>query len=402
MSQDSNDNSTTRRGIIAAASLAAPFLLPRQAEAQQAAPRGAQPARTPRPIFAYVGSFTSAQRRARDEGISVFRVDAATGGFTPVQILGDLVNPSFLITSRDQRFLYSVHGDGEHATSFAIDQASGRITRLNQGATGGRNGVRQQIDASGRWMIVANYATSTVGVLPVRPDGSLGDQQHLVELPGTPGPHRSEQPRSEPHDVAFDPSGRFVVIPDKGVDRVFVFALDAATGRLTPAGNNGFVASRSGAGPRHCAFHPTRPVLWVLNELDSTITTYRWNGADGTLTPAQVITMLPTDFTGNSTCSGIAVSADGRFVYASNRGHDSVAVLAARPDTGLLSQVGWTPTQGRTPRFIGFGPGKRFLYAANENSDTILVFRPDARTGRLTQVGPAIACKSPVTIAFTS
>ena len=398
MEQD-RAHAATRRGVIGAVGLAVPLLMADPAAAQNAAPQRRAGAR---PVFAYVGTFTSARRQARGEGISVFRMDPATGAWTAVQTLGNIENPSFLITSRDQRFLYAVHGDGERATSYTIDQASGRIAPLNSAATGGRNGVRQGIDPTGKWMVVANYATSSVAVLPVRNDGSLGDQQQLVELPGTPGPHRTEQPRSQPHDVVFDPTGRFVVIPDKGVDRVFVFAMDAATGRIAPAGNNGFVAARAGSGPRHAAFHPRRPILYVLNELDSTMTIYRWNAQDGTLAPQQVITMLPTNFTGDSTCSEIAVTADGGFVYASNRGHDSVAILAARPDSGLLSHVGWESTRGRVPRFIGLAPGGRFLYAANEQGDTIVPFRVDARTGRLAQAGQAIACKSPVSIAFTS
>ncbi|MES2713738.1 MAG: lactonase family protein [Pseudomonadota bacterium] len=391
---DESASPTSRRTLLAGATTAAAALQTGSAAAQTRR----QP--QPRPIFAYVGSFTSAQRRARGEGISVFSMNATTGAWTHVQTLGDLVNPSFLVTSRDGRFLYSVHGDGDYASAFAIDPANGRIRPLGRGATGGRNGVRQAIDPSGKWLVVANYASGSVAVLPIKPDGSLGDHAQLVSLPGEPGPHRREQPSSEPHDVVFDPSGRFVVIPDKGVDRVFVFAFDQANGALTPAGNNGFVASRSGAGPRHMAFHPNRPIAWVLNELDSTVTTYAWAPANGTLTARQVITTLPTDFTGNSTCSEIAVSPDGRTVHVSNRGHDSVTTYAARPDGGLLSSPAWTRTQGPSPRFIGLAPGGRFLYAANEQGDTILPFRVDATSGRLTQAGAAILCKSPVTIAF--
>lgn len=393
---DESTSATSRRMLLAGVAAAAPALQAGTATAQTRRPA------QPRPIFAYVGSFTSAQRRARGEGISVFSMNPATGAWTHVQTLGDLVNPSFLVTSRDGRFLYSVHGDGDYATAFAIDPATGRIRLLNRGATGGRNGVRQAIDPSGKWLVVANYASGSVAVLPIRPDGSLGDHAQLVSLPGDPGPHRREQPSSEPHDVVFDPSGKYVVIPDKGVDRVFVFSFDQSNGALTPAGNNGFVASRSGAGPRHMAFHPTRPVAWVLNELDSTVATYSWAAGNGTLTAQQVITTLPTDFTGNSTCSEIAVSADGRFVHVSNRGHDTVTTFAARAENGLLGTPAWTRTQGPVPRFIGLAPGGRFLYAANEQGDTILPFRVEGTGGRLTQAGPAILCKSPVTIAFTS
>jgi len=381
--------------------LAAPALLAARPAAAQ--PTGAQTTRDKpmTPLRAYVGTFTTAQRKARGEGIGVFQVDPATGVFTHRQTLGDQVNPSFLVTSRDQRFLYAVHGDGDYATSYAIDPESGHIRQLNRAATGGRNGVRQAIDATGRWMIVANYASGSVAVLPVRADGTLADQHQLVTLPGEPGPHRREQASSHPHDAVFDPSGRYVVVPDKGLDRTFVFALDPATGQLSPGGQGGFLQGRSGAGPRHMAFHPTRPVAWVLNELDSTTTTCRWDAATGTLTAVQTITTLPTDFNGDSTTAEIAVSADGRYVFASNRGHDSVTRFSAQPETGVLTPLGWTATQGKGPRFIGLSPDGRFLQAANEQGDNIVSFRVETAQGALTPTGQNLAVKSPVCIVYT-
>jgi 6-phosphogluconolactonase len=174
-----------RRAILSAA-LAAPAVLATGAAMAQPQARKAKPSMATRPLRAYVGTFTSEQRKARGEGISVYAVDPATGAFTHLQTLGDLLNPSFLVASRDQRFLYSVHGDGDYATAFAIDPATGLIRQLNRGATGGKNGVRQAIDVTGKWMPVANYASGTVAVLPLRADGTLGDQQQLVELPGKP------------------------------------------------------------------------------------------------------------------------------------------------------------------------------------------------------------------------
>jgi 6-phosphogluconolactonase (cycloisomerase 2 family) len=384
-----------RRAILSAA-LVSPALL--AAAPSMAAEKKTMAATAP--LYAYVGTFTTAQRKARGEGISVYRVDPATAGWTHVQTLGEQVNPSFLHLSRDQRFLYAVHGDGDYATSYAVDPASGRIRELNRAATGGKNGVRQAIDPSGRWLVVANYASGTVAVLPIKPDGTLADQQQLVELPGKPGPHKVEQAISHPHDVVFDPSGRFVAIPDKGLDRTFVFALDGATGRLSPAGNDGFMQARAGAGPRHMAFHPKLPIAWVLNELDSTTTTCRWDAKAGTLAPVQTITTLPTNFNGDSTTAEIAVSADGRFVHCSNRGHDSVVTYAANPQTGVLSAIGWTPSQGKGPRFIGLSPDGRFLQVANEQGDNIVTFRADAKTGKLTPTGQNLACKSPVCIVY--
>jgi len=364
----------------------------------QAEPAAAQTSPGTSSMYAYVGSFTAAQRKARGDGIHVYRADPATGAWTHVQHIGDLINPSYLALSRDQRFLYSVHGDEEYATAFALDPATGQAKLLNRAAAGGKNGVREAVDPSGKFLVMANYASGSVAVLPIAPDGSLKDQHQLVQLPGEPGPHKVEQMSSHPHDIVFDPSGRFVLVSDKGLDRVFVFRFDAATGRLAPT-EQGSVKSRPGAGPRHLAFHPKLPIVWVLDELDSTIATYKFDTERGTLTALQVMSTLPTDFTGYSTTAEIAVSPDGRFVYGSNRGHDSVTIFTANPE-GLLSVVGWQPTQGSSPRFIGLDPAGHFLYAANEQGDTVVTFRVDGGSGKLTPTGQVIKNASPVTIVF--
>lgn len=387
-------NSVPRRTIIGAVPLAASTLLAAGAVAQQPRPRVA----TTRPVIAYVGSFTSAQRQARGDGIHIYRMDPMSGAWTHQSHVTNLVNPSFLHLSHDQRFLYSVHGDEDYATAFAVEPSNGDLRLLGRAATGGRNGVRQHIDPSGRWMVVANYSSGSVAVLEVKPDGSLVDQHQLLDLQGSPGPHRVEQAASHPHDVIFDTSGRYVVVPDKGLDRIFVFALDPVSGRLTPTAQ-GSARSRAGAGPRHAAFHPRLPLLWVLNELDSTLATYAFDPATGALRALQVVTTLPPNFTGDSTCSEIAVSADGKFVYATNRGHDSVTVFAAGSD-GLLRAVDWTPSQGRVPRFAGLAPDGRLFYAANEQGDTVVGFRVDGRSGKLTPTGQVVRNGSPVTIVF--
>jgi 6-phosphogluconolactonase len=357
--------------------------------------------RATKPVYAYVGSYTTEQRRARGDGIHVYRMDPDSGGWTHIQRLGNLVNPSFLILSQDQRFLYSVHGDESYATSFTVDRETGAIAPLNQAATGGSNGVHLALDGSGRFLVVANYATGTVAVLPVRPDGALAAQVQLVELKGQPGPHRVEQTGSHPHHIVFDPSGRFVAVPDKGLDRVFVFRFDPASGKLSPTAQ-GSVAARAGAAPRHISFHPALPVAFVLNEIGSSVTTYHWNADDGSLRPAQILPLLPPDFTADNTSAEIAASADGRFLYCSNRGHDSVAMFSVDKKTGLLTSIGWTPTQGKGPRFISLDPSQRFLYAANEQGDTVVSFRRDTATGLLKPAGQVVKNASPVTIAFTS
>ena len=358
------------------------------------------PAQTPSgsSMFAYVGSFTTPERKARGDGINVYRVDPTTGAWTHVQHVGNLVNPSYLALSHDQRVLYSVHGDGDYASAFALDPKNGEAKFLGRAATGGKNGVREALDPSGKYLVVANYSSGSVAVLPVGSDGMLKDQHQLIALPGEPGPHKVEQQSSHPHDIVFDPSGRFVLVPDKGLDRVFVFRFDGATGKLTPTAQ-GSIQSRPGAGPRHLAFHPKLPIVWVLNELASTMATYRFDPESGSLAPLQVITTLPTDFTGYSTASEIAVSPDGRFVYGSNRGHDSIAIFSTDAE-GLLSPVGWQPTQGKDPRFAGLDPSGHFFNAANEQGDTVVTFKVDPASGKLTPTGQVIRNSSPVTIVY--
>ena len=350
-------------------------------------------------LFVYVGSYTSKERNGHGEGITVYRMDPAFGVWTQVQLLKGLVNPSFLAFDRQRRFLYSAHGDGTQATAFAIDTQSGQLTLLNQQETGGKNGVHLAVDSTNRFLVVANYSTGPVAVLPINLNGSLAPLSDLVSLPGNPGPHRTQQTSSHPHDCPFDGSGRFVVVPDKGLDRVFVYRMDAARGKLV-ANDPPFATSRPGAGPRHVDFHPGQPLAYVNNERDSTITTSRLDPEQGALKPLQVIGTLPPSFTGDNTTSEIAVAPSGRFVYLSNRGHDSIAIFAVDPTSGTLAPVGWEPTQGKTPRFFGLDPSGAFLYAANQDSDTIVTFRVDQSTGRLTPTGQVIKTGSPSCIAF--
>jgi 6-phosphogluconolactonase (cycloisomerase 2 family) len=350
-------------------------------------------------MLAYVGGYTSKDRNGRGDGINVYRIDQPSGAWTHVQRLGDLVNPSWLTLDRARPVLYSAHGEGYEAVAYAIDPTTGALRILNRQATQGRNGVRLGIDASGRFLVCANYSSGTVAALPIEPDGSLGSLRDLVPLTGKTGPHPTEQTSAHPHDIAFDPRGRFFLVPDKGLDAVFAFRVDASTGKLVPA-TPPSVPARPGAGPRHAGFHPTGPFAYVLNELDSTLTTYRFDADTGALEPRQTVGTLPPAFTGPNTTSEIAVAPSGRFVYASNRGHDSVAIFAVEPGTGTLSPVRWEPTQGKTPRFIGLDPAGAMLYAANQDSDTIVAFGVDRQAGTLTPTGQIVAVGSPSTIVF--
>jgi 6-phosphogluconolactonase (cycloisomerase 2 family) len=350
------------------------------------------------PTFMYVGSFTG-KDGGHGEGLSVFRRSTESDPWTLVQLMKDLADPSFLIVDRQGRCLYAAHGDGTQATAYQIDRTTGRLKVMNQQATGGTNGVHLAIDAMGRFLVVANYATGTVALLPINQDGSLASRSDLATLSGTPGPHRTQQESSHPHHCPFDRAGRLVVVPDKGLDKVFVFRLDTDRGALVPGTPPG-VASRAGAAPRHADFHPTRPYVYVINELDSTIATYRLDPDKGALTPLQVITTLPSSHTGNNSGAEIAVASSGRFLYGSNRGHDSIAIFDVDQSTGLLTSVGWESTEGKTPRFFGLDPSGTHLYAANQHSDTVVIFRVDQTTGKLTPTGETVKVASPTTIAF--
>jgi 6-phosphogluconolactonase len=237
----------------------------------------------------------------------------------------------------------------------------------------------------------------------------LGPRSDLVTLPGEPGPHRKEQAGSHPHQVVFDPTGRFVAVPDKGLDRVFVFRLDAASGKLT-ANDPPFVATRAGAGPRHIAFHSKMPLAYVINELGSSVTTYRFDLQRGSLQPIQIVPSIPPSYTGNNTGAEIVVAPSDRVVYASNRGDDSIAIFAVDQRDGSLTPVGWAPTHAKSPRFFCVDPAAKFLYAANadegfsdqQNTDTIVPFRINQANGMLTPTGQVIKTSSPCTIVFAS
>ena len=348
--------------------------------------------------FVYVGARTTKERNARGNGLNVYRMDNATGGWTHVQLLGDLVNPSFLAFDRTRRSLYTVHGDLSDITAMAIDKQTGMLRVINRQSTQGKNPVHLAIDPTNRYVIVANHITSTLAVLPRAEDGSLGEVTDLVKLEGKLGPHRVEQPFAKPHQVEFDPSGRFLIVPDKGLDQVFTYRLDAEKGKLQLVSS---ATAREGAGPRHVAFDPSGRFAYVVNELDSTLTAYRFDPASGALVPFQVISALPDSFTGNSRASEIAVTADGRFVYASNRGYDSVAVLARDAATGRLSTIACPLSGGKTPRFFAIDPSQRFVYVANEDSDTIRMFRIEGDKGTLAATDTVVQVGSPVCIVFT-
>jgi 6-phosphogluconolactonase len=386
----------------AALAAAGPAVLrSRYAEAQLAANRAT-------PFFAYVGAFTAPERKGHGGGITVYRVDPVSGAWTQEQLL-EIVNPSFLTLDRAQRFLYSVHADLDEVSAYAIDKQNGHITALNLQSCGGKNPVHLSIDPTGRWIVTANYSAGSVGVVPIEEGGTLGPRSDLVSLTGEPGPDGKRQASSHPHDAVFDPSGRFLAVPDLGFDRVFVFRLDAATGKLT-ANDPPFVATRTGAGPRHIAFHPRVPFAYVINELGSSVTSYRFDPQRGSLQPIQILPSTPADYTGNNHGAEITVAPSGHVVYASNRGHDSIAIFTVDQGTGTLTPLAWAPTHAKSPRFFGLDPTAQTLYAANadegfsqeQNTDTIVPFRINLPNGMPMPSHQVIKTNSPCTIVFKS
>ncbi|WP_137917691.1 beta-propeller fold lactonase family protein [Hydrogenophaga sp. 2FB] len=350
-------------------------------------------------VHAYVGARTARERGGRGDGITVFRVDADSGALEPVQVVGDVLNPSFLVLNRRRDRLYTVHGDGDAVSVFAVEEQGARLRFLQRENCGGQNPVHAALSPDERCLVVSNHAGpdgGSVAVMPLDPHGALGAPVQGIGLPGSPGPHRTEQKSSRPHASVFDPTGRFVLTLDKGQDRVFCFRFEQ--GRLQPA-EPPWVDTRQGAGPRLAAFHPTEPFVYVVNDLDSTVATSRFDADTGALRPLQVLSTLSDAFTGNSRAATVAVSPDGARVHVSNRGEDSIAAFAVSPETGFLRALAPTPSAGKTPRFFTFDPTGRWVYALNEASDTIVAFRVDPRKARLVRASTT-PCGSPICMVF--
>jgi 6-phosphogluconolactonase (cycloisomerase 2 family) len=350
-------------------------------------------------MFAYVGSRTTRERNARGDGISVYRCVPASGVLELVQVHGDLVNPSFLALNKAGDRLYSVHGDCEEISAFVVDRITGRIEFLNRQSTQGKNPVHLALDPTERFVVVSNHISSSLAVLPIEANGALGELTQLLKIEGEPGPHRKEQPFAKPHFNPFDPSGHFVVVPDKGLDKTLVFRFE--NGQLTPAAFPEALG-REASGPRHLAFHPGKPWVYIANELDSTVTACRLDAATGQLTPFQIVSGLADSYTGNSRISEIEVHPSGKTLYVSNRGEDTIGVFSIYSATGRISLIQSMQCGGKTPRFFSLTPDGHFMHVLNEDSDSIVTLSVDAQSGMLSETGQSQSCGSPVCMVYST
>lgn len=334
-------------------------------------------------VRVYVGTYTSGP----GQGIYRLKLDLATGALSPDGPPIEADNPSFLAWGPDGTRLFAVEETGEVRTatsggvrSFAVDPKTGALAPLDRQPSGGAGPCHVSASRDGRHVFVANYSGGSVSVLPVGADGRLGAASAFVQHPAAAGggvPHA--------HSVDLDPAGRRLVVADLGLDTVFAYPFDRANGSL---GEPRKASLPKGAGPRHTAFHPDGKHLYVIDELNATVAVFGY--ADGVLTALQTVPTLPADFTGKNSTAEIAASPDGRFVYGSNRGHDSIAIFAVDPAKKTLTPAGHQPSGGKHPRHFAIDPTGAFLLAANRDSDNVVVFRIDRKTGALTPVGEPV------------
>jgi len=348
----------------------------------------------------YVGTYT---HKGASEGIYIYRLEMATGALTLAGVAGGVQNPSFLALDPQRRYLYAVNETMEFAgqpgggiSAFAVDAQTGALTFINSQRTHGGAPCHVSVDQTGRFVYVANYMGGNAAAFLVRAGGGLQPASAVVQHAGSGvNPHRQEGPHA--HSITLDPTNRFAFVADLGIDRVMVYRLDLEGGTLPPH-TAPSVEVEAGAGPRHMAFHPNGRYAYLITEMGNTIVAFAYDAAQGTLDALQTVPALPDDFTGLSHCADIHVTPSGKFLYGSNRGHDSLVIYAIDAETGLLAYVGHAPTLGKTPRNFAIDPTGTYLFAANQDSDSIVTFRIDPQTGKLTPTGQVTEVPMPVCV----
>ncbi|OON68869.1 lactonase family protein [Hymenobacter sp. CRA2] len=350
----------------------------------------------------YVGTYGPAEQ----DNIFLYRLNARTGEMTRVAGFGGGVKPGFLTISPDRRHLYAINASTDFqgrstgaVRAFAVDPRSGELTLLNEQPSEGVGPCYISLTPDGRAALVANYFGGTISALPVQADGRLGPAAAVDQHQGS-GPHKN-QDKAHAHCVFPDPAGRYALAVDLGNDQILSYRLTGSTTVLQLPPQTAFRA-QPGAGPRHLAFHPNGRWAYVINELNSTLTALDYNAAAGTFAEVHTLPTLPADFSDPNSCADVHTSPDGRFVYGSNRGHDSIVVFAVDAGTGRLTLVQHVGTQGKTPRNFTLSPDGRLLLVANQNSDNIFSYRVDAKTGRLTPTGFSATAPAPVCLQVLS
>jgi 6-phosphogluconolactonase len=356
----------------------------------------------------YVGTYT--EDGSKSKGIYAFRFDAETDQITPLGLAAETTNPSFVALHPNGRFLYAVNEIGNYkgpnsggVSAFAIDRsedgrATGKLTFLNEVPSRGADPCYITVDKTGKYVLVANYTGGSLAVFPVLADGKLGEVSAFLQHTGH-GTNPERQEKAHAHSIDLSPDNRFAMVDDLGLDELFVYKFDSANGSLTP-NDPPFAKLDPGAGPRHFALSPAGKFAYVIAEMHSTVTVFSNDEKTGTLHRLQTISALPKDFTGQNDDAEIQMHPSGKFLYASNRGSDTITVFAIDATKGTLTPVEYTPTQGKIPRSFEIDPTGKFLFAANQKSDNIIVFRIDAKTGHLTPTGQVFDVGSPVCVKF--
>ncbi|HUJ44689.1 MAG TPA: lactonase family protein [Opitutaceae bacterium] len=351
---------------------------------------GLIPPLTAADMYVYFGT----HRTGPGIGFSVAHFDSDTGALSRPRFLIEAVEPAFFVIHPDGRRLYTCNsGVPGGVSAYAIDRGTGQLTLLNKEPSGGDDASYVCLDRTGRYVFVANYSGGNVAAFALKSDGSIGARTAFVQHAGhSIDPKRQTHPYA--HSIIIDPTNRFVLVADLGLDRLFVYRFDERDGSLR-ANDPPFATVAPGSGPRHVKFHPNGRWVYLINEMGCTVTAFTWDSSRGVLAEFQTSSTLPADFKGTNTCAEVEVHPNGRFLYGSNRGHDSIAVFAIDPATGRLTPVEYVPTQGKWPRNFAFDPTGRWMLVTNHNSDNAVVFRVDEATGRLTQTGAPVPVPFP-------